>query len=266
MRNVSDACSIEVRCCRGEDAAATLTVFLEAITETEAADYSLGQIAAWARPEQRTVSEWDRAMQARDSYVALLDKQIVGFSDVDPEGHIDMMFVSPRHSRRGVSSALLTHLHGHARAHGIRNLSADVSITARPFFEKHGFTVVTTQHPMTAGVPMTNFRMTEMLASARWGLPPTHMVTASTFAACSFGRKSDVGRADACETAVERASGDPHQCRSTGPLTADGALPCGNAPSPKLLQERLGNSNYYLWIAVASAWESSTAANSGLSS
>ena len=135
-----------------------------------------------------------------------------------------------------------------------------------PVFKKHGFTVVTQLHPMTAGVPMTNLRMTKMLASARRGLPPKHMVTASTFAACSFGRKSDVGRADARETAVERASGDPHQCRSTGPLTADGAPPNGNAPSPKLSEGRLGNSNYYLWIAVASAWESSTAANSGLSS
>jgi putative acetyltransferase len=106
-------------------------------------------------------------MKARDSYVALLDKQIVGFSDVDPEGHIYMMFVSPPHSRRGVASALLTPLHGDARAHGIRSLSADVSITARPFFEKHGFTVVTQLHPMTAGVPMTNLRMTKMLASAR---------------------------------------------------------------------------------------------------
>ena len=147
MRNVSDAWLIEVRCYRGEDAAATatatLTVLLKAITETAAADYSPGQIAAWARPEQRTVSEWDRAMQARDSYVALLDKQIVGFSDGDPEGHIEMRFVSPPHSRRGVASALFTHLHGHARAHGIRSLSADVSITARPFFKKHGFTVVT---------------------------------------------------------------------------------------------------------------------------
>ena len=150
-----------------EDAAATLTVLLKAITETAAADYSPGQITAWARPEQRAFSEWEPAMKARDSYVALLDKEIVGFSDVDPEGHIYMMFVSPPHSRRGVASALLTPLHGHARAHGIRNFSADVSLTARPFFEKHGFTVVTQLHPMTAGVPMTNLRMTKMLASAR---------------------------------------------------------------------------------------------------
>ena len=167
MRIVSEASLIEVRPYRGEDASATLTVFVEAITETAAADYSPAQIAAWARPEQRTMAEWDRAIQGRNSYVALLDTQIIGFSDANSEGYIDMMFVSPRHSRRGGASALLSHLHVYAHAHGIRSLSADVSITARPFFEKHGFTVTTTQHPMTAGVHMTNFRMTKVLDSAR---------------------------------------------------------------------------------------------------
>ena len=120
-----------------------------------------------ARPAQRTVPEWHRSMQGRNSYVALFDKQVVGFSDVSCEGYIDMMFVSPRHSRRGVASALLSHLHVRAQAQGIRALAADVSITARPFFEKHGFTIVTHQNPMAAGVQMTNFRMRKVLDSAR---------------------------------------------------------------------------------------------------
>ena len=167
MKNVSEAPWIEVRSYRSEDANATLTAFLEAITETAAADYSPEQVAAWARPEQRTVPEWDRAMQSRNSYVALLEKQITGFSDVDSEGHIDMMFVSPRHSRRGVASALLTHLQDHALVHGLHGLSVDASITARPFFERHGFAVVSKQYPVTAGVQMTNFRMTKVLDSAR---------------------------------------------------------------------------------------------------
>ena len=167
MQNISDGSLIEVRSYRGEDATATLTVFLDAITETAAADYSPAQIAAWARPEQRTVPDWQRAMQGRNSYVALLNKQIVGFSDVNSDGHIDMMFVSPRHSRLGVASALLSHLHVHAQAQGIRALAADVSITARPFFERHGFTIVTHQNPMTGGVQMTNSRMTKVLHSTR---------------------------------------------------------------------------------------------------
>ena len=40
MRTVSEASSIEVRSYRGQDASAILTVSVEAITETAAADYS----------------------------------------------------------------------------------------------------------------------------------------------------------------------------------------------------------------------------------
>lgn len=96
---VSEAPVVEVRSYRREDASATLTTFLDAINETAAADFSPEQIAAWARPEQRTVPEWDRAMGSRNSYVAVLDQQIVGFSDVNADDYIDMIFVSRRRAR-----------------------------------------------------------------------------------------------------------------------------------------------------------------------
>ncbi|NMM24857.1 MAG: GNAT family N-acetyltransferase [Phycicoccus sp.] len=76
-----------------------------------------------------------------------------------PDGYVDMMFVSPRHQRRGVARQLLAHVEAHARSEGIPALSADVSITARPFFERHGFTVEAEQHPVKAGVELTNDKM-----------------------------------------------------------------------------------------------------------
>lgn len=70
-----------------------------------------------------------------------------------------MMFVAPKFGRRGVAGALLAPLRGIAVAAGLAELSTDASITARPFFEQHGFAVVTEQHPVTRGVEMTNYRM-----------------------------------------------------------------------------------------------------------
>jgi len=46
-----------------------------------------------------------------------------------------------------------------ARSEGTPALSADVSITARRFFERHSFTVEAEQHPVKAGVELTNYRM-----------------------------------------------------------------------------------------------------------
>lgn len=134
-------------------------MFLEAVTETAAADYSREQIAAWARPEQRTLADWNHAMHGRSCHVALISRQVAGFSDVSADGYIQMMFVSPRCSRQGVASALLDRVEDHARGLNAQSLSANVSITARPFFERHGFAVVAEQQAVVEGVRMTNFRM-----------------------------------------------------------------------------------------------------------
>jgi putative acetyltransferase len=145
------------------DAAATLAVFISAVTETASADYTPEQVQAWAQPEHREVGTWHAAMLARSSIVATVGGELAGFSDVSPDGYVDMMFVSPPHQRRGVARQLLAHVEAHAHSEGIPALSADVSITARPFFERHGFTVEAEQHPVKAGVELTNYKIRKVL-------------------------------------------------------------------------------------------------------
>lgn len=154
---------VRIRGYESTDADETLRIFQEAITVMASADYMADQIAAWARPGKRDLREWDQSMLARKSYVALIGEQVVGFSDVSVDGYIDMMFVAPRFARRGVASELMAFLELQARGSSARQLSANVSITARPFFEAHGFLVAAEQHPMTGGVVMTNFHMVKEL-------------------------------------------------------------------------------------------------------
>ncbi|WP_309129629.1 GNAT family N-acetyltransferase [Microbacterium sp.] len=155
---------VTIRDYRAGDAAATLRVFIEAITVTASADYSPEQITAWARPEQRHLDDWDRSMSARSGFVALVRGVVAGFSDVSGDGHVDMMFVSPASSGRGVGRALMREIEARARRAGTPRLWADVSITARGFFEHAGFSVQVVQHPVIGGVRMTNFRMVKTLA------------------------------------------------------------------------------------------------------
>ncbi|MGB3687658.1 MAG: GNAT family N-acetyltransferase [Ornithinimicrobium sp.] len=158
---------LKIRPYRNEDADGTLDVFLAAVTITAAADYSEGQIAAWSGPSHRNTTDWDRSMTIRDSYVAVLEDEIVGFSDVNADGYIDMLFVSPRHTRRGIARSLLTFMEIRALDLGAHQLWANVSRTARPLFERHGFAVQVEQHPVLAGVQMTNFRMLKSLKDVR---------------------------------------------------------------------------------------------------
>ncbi|POH71683.1 GNAT family N-acetyltransferase [Arthrobacter glacialis] len=140
-----------------------MAIFLAAVTETAAADYSPEQIQAWARPEARELSTWHAAMHGRNSYVATVDGEPAGFSDIDPQGYIDMMFVAPRYLRLGVARQLLGHVESKARADHLTALTADVSITARPFFERHGFVVEAKQHPVMVGVQLTYYAMKKNL-------------------------------------------------------------------------------------------------------
>ena len=156
---VSHHTSVDVRPYEHGDADGTLAVFLAAVTETASADYTADQIQAWADPDGRDVQRWDEAMAARKSFVAVIGGQIAGFSDVSHDGYVDMMFVAPQFLRRGVARKLLAHGEELARSWAVSELSADVSITARPFFAARGFAVIGQQIVRHRGVDFINFRM-----------------------------------------------------------------------------------------------------------
>lgn len=156
--------AVEVRPYENRDAADTLKVFLAAVTETASVDYTAQQIQAWAAPDGRDLEGWNAAMLARNGVVGTVAGQVVGFSDVSPDGYIDMMFVAPIFLRRGVANALLAYCEQRAREGNVGKLTADVSLTARPFFERHGFAVVAEQNPITRGVALRNFKMRKPLS------------------------------------------------------------------------------------------------------
>ncbi|NKY39295.1 GNAT family N-acetyltransferase [Cellulomonas septica] len=145
-----------------DDARATLDVFLAAIRVTAAADYTPEQLAAWA-PDDVDLAAWAQRRAARRTVVAEVDGCVVGFTDVDAAGYVDMMFVDPRVGRTGVASTLLGWAHDAAVRDGASTLTTHASLTARPFFEAHGFVVTAEQHPVRRGVTLTNFAMSRRL-------------------------------------------------------------------------------------------------------
>ena len=161
----SNKWSVALRAYESADAAATLNIFTEAIIMTAAAHYTAEQVEAWAKPGRRDTSAWDVAMSERASVVAIHGTEVVGFSDVNEDGYIDMLFVSPAFLRRGVARTLLSFIEQQSRAAGVVELISDVSIAARPFFESIGFGLVREQRPVIEGIELTNYRMRKDLAA-----------------------------------------------------------------------------------------------------
>jgi putative acetyltransferase len=156
---------VDLREYTDSDAEATLTVFLRAIRETAAGDYSPDQAAAWAA-EHRDPAAWAAARAAARTQLAIIDGHVAGFTDLDDHGYIDMLFVDPDFGRHGVASALLASVVALARQRGTVALTTYASLTAKPLFERHGFVVTEERHFLSRDVELTNVAMRCELGAA----------------------------------------------------------------------------------------------------
>ncbi len=100
---------------------------------TASQHYLRQQIAAWAQIDE---SRWKEKLAKSQVRVAVINAKLVGFITC-VEHYIDMLFVDPEYTRRGVASALLKPL-----IKSESELTVDASITAKPFFERYGFQTV----------------------------------------------------------------------------------------------------------------------------
>jgi len=153
---------VDLREYTAADAEATLAVFFRAIRETASADYSPEQVAAWAADDLDR-DAWAASRAAAHTQLAVIDGRVAGFTDLDDNGYIDMMFVDPDFGRQGVATTLLAATMTLARQRGLVALTTYASLTAKPFFEQHGFLVTEERHFIHGGVETINFAMRRLL-------------------------------------------------------------------------------------------------------
>lgn len=121
-------------------------------------DYTQEQVEAWA-PEVCDFSVWRKRMEGISPFVAEKDGIIVGYTDLQPCGLIDHFFCHHEYQGQGVGKALMSHVFKVGCARGVTRFYSEVSITARPFYEHFGFSVVKTQEMEIRGKKLRNFVM-----------------------------------------------------------------------------------------------------------
>ena len=141
-----------------DDSPALLALFRDTIRRVNSRDYSPEQIRAWASDEI-DIAHWAARFVGRFALVAEEANQRVGFTDLEPSGHLDRFFVSADHQRRGIGATLLAAVIAEARRLKLPRLFTEASLTARPFFEAHGFTTLASQLVACRGVEFVNFHM-----------------------------------------------------------------------------------------------------------
>ncbi|WP_344216726.1 GNAT family N-acetyltransferase [Kribbella sancticallisti] len=129
-----------VRTYEPQDAEPTWDAYFRAVRDTASKDYSPEQVAAWA-PESVDLAEWNERRLAAHTFVATINRRVVGFSDVTDNGLLDMLFVPPEAGGRGVARALVGAVVGKARELGLSEIHTHASRTALPAFRRFGFEV-----------------------------------------------------------------------------------------------------------------------------
>jgi putative acetyltransferase len=73
--------------------------------------------------------------------VEIIDGRVVGFTDLDDDGYVDMLFVDRDFGRQGVATSMQAVTLALARQRWTVALTTYASLTAKPLFERHGFVV-----------------------------------------------------------------------------------------------------------------------------
>ncbi|HSO06070.1 MAG TPA: GNAT family N-acetyltransferase, partial [Pelomicrobium sp.] len=130
-----------VRGWREDDLGGIARLYYETVRTVNARDYTPEQIAAWA-PQIEADVYWRRRFATRRAFVAELGGALAGFCELEPPGHVDCFYAHHAFQGRGVGTAMMRSLAEAAAALGAARLDADVSVTARAFFERQGFVIV----------------------------------------------------------------------------------------------------------------------------
>lgn len=139
-----------------------MQVFDDAVRGVASRDYDPTQIAAWIS-RTSDAGAFTARREAKPTFIAEIGGVVAGFSDLEPDGHIDMLFVAPAFARRGVGRSLLRHIEAEARAAALPRLYAEASITAKPVFASEGYTVITRQDVFIGDVALSNYRVEKVL-------------------------------------------------------------------------------------------------------
>ena len=155
---------IKLRKFESTDAQECAHLFYETIHSINARDYLPEQLEAWAPPvTSEIVGTFNRFLSKNISFVALIDEMIVGFSDLRDDGYYNCLFVHNNFQGQGIASQLYRKIEGAARDLDLSKLTTEASITAKPFFENKGYSVVKEQEKLHNGVFLRNYVMEKYL-------------------------------------------------------------------------------------------------------
>lgn len=154
---------VVVRLFKPTDAKPLAELFHASVRQVGIHDYSAEQVAAWS-PAPPAPIGYVRRAAGRLFLVAENDEgELVGYGDLEPDGHLDHLYCRPDVVGKGVGSALYEALERAAKEQGIALLFVEASEAARRLFECKGFEIEARNDFELNGVAIHNYRMSKWI-------------------------------------------------------------------------------------------------------
>ena len=148
-----------VRAALQSDAVELKNLFQNTVLAINRRDYSQAEVEDWASCGD-DLSNIEDMIKTHYFIVAINQQlEIVGFSSISPQGYLHSMFVHKDFQGEGIATMLLNEIEQYAITNGIIRITSEVSLTARPFFEKKGYIVEEEQKRKANQLSLTNFWM-----------------------------------------------------------------------------------------------------------
>ncbi|MDR0921595.1 MAG: GNAT family N-acetyltransferase [Lactobacillales bacterium] len=167
---------MKIREYRVTDNEGIFQLFYDTVHTVNAKDYTKEQLDVWARKDV-DISSWcvpfltDYAVVMEDENrivgfgnIMEDENRIVGFGNITDSGYIDRLFTHRKAQGKGVGGRISDCLEQHAWTHGVTKITVYASITARPFFEKRGYSLVRENDVRRGNETLINYLMEKNLA------------------------------------------------------------------------------------------------------
>ena len=148
-----------IRAALQSDAVELKKLFQNTVLAINRRDYPQAEVEDWASCGD-DLSNIEDMIKTHYFIVAVNQQsEIVGFSSITPQGYLHSMFVHKDFQGEGIATILLNEIEQYAITNGIMRITSEVSLTARPFFEKKGYIVEEEQKRKANQLSLTNFWM-----------------------------------------------------------------------------------------------------------
>lgn len=145
-----------------QDVGMITQLFRDTIQSVNSKDYPADEIEDWSS-WWTDYDKWQERIEEQYFIKAMIEDKIVGFSSIATDGYLDFMFTHKDYQRYGVGGNMIRKIERKAKEQGNDLIYSDVSITAKGFFERHGFIVEKQQFKKSKNKELINFRMTKTI-------------------------------------------------------------------------------------------------------